>query len=226
MTTPYYSDDHVTLYHGDCRELTEWLDADVLVTDPPYGIGWSRGANINPAIGRYSKPHGGILNDEDTKARDEALSIAANLPALVFGSFYAPPPDRVRQVLVWHKPLDAGVVGSTTGHRRDAEPIYLLDPWPMTTVRWSSVFRSAKKSIKSVTVETGHPHTKPLDLIRELICHCPPGVIADPFAGSGTTLVAAKQLGRKAIGVELEEKYCEIAAKRCAQEVLDFGTAS
>ena len=221
--TPYYEDDFVTLYHGDCRAIAEWLTADVLITDPPYGIGWKRG--INNA--RYSKSHDGIANDEDTSCRDEALALWGDRPAAVFGSFYAPQPPLLRQTLVWAKPADAGVVGSVTGYRRDCEPVYLCGTWPQRTVEWSSVLRSHQQSIKSVTVETGHPHTKPVDIMRLLIDRCPPGVIADPFAGSGTTLRAAKDLGRRAIGIEIEERWCEVAAKRLSQEVLDLtGAAS
>lgn len=67
---------------------------------------------------------------------------------------------------------------------------------------------------------TIHPNEKPLGLMKRLIQCCPQGVLADPFAGSGTTLRAAKDLGRRAIGVELEERYCEVAALRLGQEVL------
>jgi DNA modification methylase len=217
---PYYQDESCTIYHGDCREVRAWLVADVLVTDPPYGINWSRGLNKV----RASKAHEGIANDGDTSARDEVLFMASDKPALVFGSFYAPFPLNTRQLLVWQKPPDAGVVGSTTGYRRDAEPIFIVGPWPQRTVQWSSVIRDASTSIKAVAAQTGHPHTKPLGLLRMLISRCPEGLISDPFMGTGTTLRAAKDLGRKAIGIEIEEAYCEIAAKRLSQSVLPLNT--
>jgi hypothetical protein len=213
--TPYYQDEAVTIYHGDCREILTWLTADVVVTDPPYGIAWTRGTNA----ARNSKSHDGIANDHDTSTRDQALALVSDKPCLVFGSFYAPYPANVRQVLVWHKPPDSGVVGSTTGYRRDVEPIFLVGQWPLRTVRWSSVLHSSG-SISFVAAETGHPHTKPMSLMCVLLTECPFGIVADPFMGSGTTLVAAKRLGRRAIGIELEEKYCEIAAKRLQQGAL------
>jgi len=216
--TPYYEDDHCTIYHGDALNIIESLQFDVIVTDPPYGIAWSRSTNL----ARGSSSHSGIANDEDTSCRDAVLALADDVPAVVFGSFYAPFPSRVRQVCVWQKPADAGVVGSTTGHRRDAEPIFLLGPWPMTKVHRSSVYQSGG-SIRWVCGPTGHPHAKPVDLMRELISIAPSGVILDPFMGSGSTLRAAKDLGRKAVGIELEERYCEIAVKRLGQEVLAFG---
>lgn len=213
--TPYYEQDGIVIYHGDCREILP-LPCDVIVTDPPYGIGWSRGVNRQ----RNSKAHDGIVNDEDTSARDWMLATMRETPAIVFGSFYAPYPSRLRQVLVWHKPADAGVVGSTTGYRRNAEPIYIVGQWPRRDVRWDSVLRSSQDSISAIATETGHPHTKPVDLMRQLLGACPSGVVLDPFMGSGSTLVAAKLHARPAIGIEIEERYCEIAARRLAQDVL------
>lgn len=221
MTTPYYQDDSVTLYHGDCLEITEWLKADVLVTDPPYGIGYSRGFNAK----RGSRSHPGIANDHDTAARDTALAMWGELPAVVFGSLRAEYPSGVRDVLVWHKPPDAGLVGSTTGFRRDIEAIFICGTWPKSTAARSSVLRSGIRSVGnpySPAGRTGHPHAKPVDLLEQLI-GATAGTIADPFAGSGSTLVAARNLGRKAIGVELEERYCELVARRLDQMALDFG---
>jgi DNA modification methylase len=219
MTVPYYQDENVTIFHGDCREIMPQLSFDVVVTDPPYGIGWSRGANA----GRSSAAHAGILNDHDTTARDEAHAISGHdRPAIMFGSFYAPAPVNVKQILVWHKPNDAGVVGSTTGFRRDAEPIYLCGDIAKRTVQWSSVLKSTRLCIREIAEQSGHPHAKPEDIVRQLI-ELNAGVILDPFMGSGTTLRAAKDLGRHAIGIELDEQYCEIAATRMGQGVLDFG---
>jgi site-specific DNA-methyltransferase (adenine-specific) len=225
---PYYSDDHVTLYHGDCREVTEWLDADVLVTDPPYGIGWDNVALTNRTLRGYTRSaklrHEGIAGDEDTSMRDRALEMWDHGPALVFGSPRIAPPSGTKHALTWRKPLDAGVIGSALPWRRDTEAIYVLGSWPKSTGTSSSVI-DGPRGMRSY-VDGTHPHVKPLAVLEQLIAATPPGITADPFAGSGSTLVAAKRLGRKAIGVEIEEKYCEIAAKRLAQEVLEFGTAS
>lgn len=215
MTAPFYSDDSVTLYHGDCREVTDWLAADVLVTDPPYGIGWS----ISTNKAAKSKAHAGIANDADTQARDAVIHLWGDRPALVFGT-WAEQMTEPKQTLVWRKPVDSGVVGSTTGYRRDTELVFLIGAWPVRNSAWSSVIETDTGKGRYLN---GHPHAKPDHLMQTLISRCPPGVISDPFAGSGSTLVAAKNLGRKAIGVELEERYCEIAARRLAQDVLDFG---
>jgi DNA modification methylase len=217
--TPYYQQSGITIYHEDCRDVLPVACA-VIVTDPPYGIGWHRGVNH----ARASKAHDGIANDFDTSARDWMLETMRDVPAVVFGSFYAPYPAALKQVLVWHKPADAGVVGSVTGYRRDAEPIYIVGPWPQRSVKWSGVLKSASDSISAIATETGHPHTKPVDLMRQLIGACPDGVVLDPFMGSGSTLVAAKLHGRRAIGIEVDERWCEVAAVRLQQEALPLST--
>ena len=240
MTDPYYQDDHVTLYHGDCLELADlWTVADVLVTDPPYGIGWARNGISNTstadrAAGNFNgkaRSHfsdAGIFNDETPEARDRALAAWGEGPALVFGSFYAPFPPGFRHVAVFVKALDSGAMSALGGIRRDVEPIFMLGQHPdwKRGGRRTSVFQTRARSAgnpSGYAGRAGHPHAKPLDVLEELITEAaPPGVIADPFAGSGSTGVAAKALGRKAILVELEERYAEIAARRLSQDVLNF----
>lgn len=211
---PYYEDEQVTLYHGDCREVTEWLEADVLVTDPPYGIAWKIGNHPK----RKSVAHAGIANDCDTSCRDAVLDMWGNRPGVVFGAWAAPFPAH-RQVLVWRKPADSGVIGSTTGYRRDTELVFLTGEWPKRSASRSSVLAT---DVGMAAYLNGHPHAKPLGLMAQLI-EWTEGIVADPFAGSGSTLVAARSLGRKAIGVELEERYCEQIAERLSQGVLNFG---
>lgn len=220
---PYYQDDMVALYLGDCRDVTEWLGADVLVTDPPYG----RGAlNIN--ISNRSLGHGrgnvvdrSISGDESTEARDAVLTLWKGRPAVVFGDLRIAAPPGVGQVLIYRKPSDSGM-RSTAGFRRDVEAIYLMG----IPAEWggrSSVIETSTSKINGQfgpAGRYGHAHAKPVDVMEQLVDACPPGVIADPFAGSGSTLVAARNLGHRAIGVEIDERYCETIARRLAQDVL------
>ena len=215
----YYQDDHVTLYHGDClTEHREWLDADVLVTDPPYGSENGVGYGRSGGNGRVGNAF--IANDATTEARDAALAAFGDRPTIAFGTPRMPdPPGHWDHRLVWDK-REPGLNGG---------------PWRYTHesifVRGAGWVRVSASSFSILSFPSGngtwekkqHVHAKPVRLMETLIEAAPPGVIADPFSGSGSTLAAAKNLGRKAIGVELEERYCEVIAKRLDQGVLDFG---
>lgn len=213
MSAPYYSDDLVTLYHGDCREVDVWESAHLLLTDPPYGIKWTA-HSYNPK-GRE------IANDSDTAARNYVLGAWGTVkPAMLFGSPTLPSPHGTKHTLVWRKPPDAGLTGAIGGWRRDWEAIYLLGNWPARNPPRSGVIGGASVGMWSYL--NGHPHAKPVQLFEALLEGAPGGLVADPFAGSGPTLVAARNLGRKCIGVELEERYCELIARRLDQMCLDF----
>lgn len=224
MPVPYYSDDKVTLYHGDCRRMPEWLTADVLVTDPPYGVGYVIGRKSMDLLiaGEIQTDNSSsrILGPEHVAVRDAALSLWGDRPAMVFGSWRAPRPDRTQMRLVWDKVHRS--LGGVGVFKHSDEEVYLLS-WPNPrglAPKHGSVLRCA--ALRG-DARPDHPTPKPVSLMELLIAEAPRGVIADPFAGSGTTLVAARNLGRKAIGVEIEERHCETIARRLAQDVLDFG---
>lgn len=219
---PYYEDDLIQLFHGDCREVTTWLTADVLVTDPPYGtesVGWdvSYGRGQNRRHGRTDMAPGVIVNDATAETRDEVLGMwGARGPMLVFGSPRKPdPPGEWADRLVWNK-TRPGMNGGPWRYLH--ETIYV-------SAGFVRVDNSAVSIITAFPDQKDHIHAKPLALMTRLVAAAPEGVIADPFSGSGSTLAACKQLGRRAIGVEADERYCEIAAKRLAQDTL-FGASA
>jgi hypothetical protein len=142
--TPYYADESVTLYHGDSREVTEWLSADVLVTDPPYGRAWKQGRLS--AKRRADDSHKGIANDGDTTARDDVLGLWGTRPAVVFGDLMLAPPVGTKLVAIYRKPLDAGVRGSVGGFRRDVEGIYLMGKGCVSTrASWTSAVQRDRR---------------------------------------------------------------------------------
>lgn len=194
--------------------------------DPPYGRDWRQGSgsrNGRRYTGRYS--HDGIAGDADTTVRDAALELWGDRCGVVFGDPLIDRPARVKQALGYRKPSGSGTKGTFGGFLRDLELVYLTGPWEAGTSGRSSVLVSGERNIAStygLASRYGHPHAKPVDVMETLIATCPPGVIADPFAGSGSTLVAARNLGRRAVGVELDERYAEKAARRLSQVPLSM----
>ena len=153
-TAPYYADELVTLYYGDCREVTDWLAADVLVTDPPYGRGWKQG-RTHKSNGWADDSHPGIAGDEDTSLRDWALTVWGNRRAIVFGDLMLAPPAPTKQVGVFRKSPLMGTKGTFAGFRRDAEAILLRRPvagwsrWPEQRACQSGARQSGAGQLRS-----------------------------------------------------------------------------
>lgn len=220
----YYEDEFVELHLGDCRAVRGWTRADVLVTDPPYGMGFQSNMRKGGKLDR-------IEGDRDTEVRDAVVDLWGDRkPALMFGRWSVPAPAGERQRLIWHKANTPGMGDLSIPWGPAHEEIHLLG-------RGWDVAATGEKRIGSVITTngarggaagdenvTGHPTPKPVSLMEALIARTPPGVIADPFAGSGATLIAARNLGRRAIGVELEERYCELIVRRLSQQAFDFSS--
>ena len=210
---PYWQGDGIILYLGDCREVTEWLAADVMVTDPPYGI-------AREDSNSRQRPVEVVAGDESTEIRDQALALWGQRPAIIFGSWRRPRPARTSLRLIWHK---ASALPGRTCHAwySAEEEIYLLGSgWIGKPIQNVLVTHERRDGATGLVARIGHPTPKPEGLIERLLLKCPPGVIADPFAGSGSTLVAARNQGRRAVGVEIDERYAERAARRLDQGIL------
>jgi site-specific DNA-methyltransferase (adenine-specific) len=207
-TTPYYDEDGITIYCGDAREILPTLQADLLVTDPPYGC--------NATTGWGGKYDGfSIINDKDTEARDWVLS-QWDGSFIMFGSPKIQQP-KCKARLIWWKGEHTGMGDLSFPWKPDYEDIY-VGGYGFAGPRTSSILRFNART------DSGryHPTEKPIPLMSELISKSPGKIILDPFMGSGSTLVSAKLNNRQSIGIEIEERYCETAANRLAQEVFDF----
>ncbi len=213
LPNPYYEEPGITIYHGDCRTILPLLEdksADLILTDPPYGVGVDYGPG----------------KDNDRRGIGWLLRVLEEC-------------RRVSRVVVW-SPGTVNMVEWIT----ETKP-YWIGAWhkvnqcsrsPLGFGAWEPICfyfdnglgeyvhlgqDSWSIPIAQQSEAEGHPCPKLLKFWRMLIAS-DSSVIVDPFMGSGTTLIAAKQLRRRAIGIEIEEKYCEIAVKRLAQAVLDF----
>jgi site-specific DNA-methyltransferase (adenine-specific) len=200
--TPYYQDDLVTIYHGDCRE---WMpEADVLVTDPPYGIGKDgQTPTTGGHGGRKGYAHLGWDDERPSRETFDRMLASASVAIIWGGNYFADLLPPTGKWLVWDK--------GQRINQSDGE------------LAWTSMDGALRIYTQNrvALMQDGarHPTQKPLSVMRWCI-GMTEGTILDPFMGSGSTLVAAKSLGRKSIGIEIEERYCEIAAQRCSQEVL------
>ena len=220
--TLYYQDPFVTLYHGDClTDHREWVGAHVLVTDPPYGMAYSgfggRKGEPRRTTGKLS-----VAGDGDTSIRDAAIAAWGDRPAIAFGKWSIERPSSTRQVLIWDKSDNGPGMGALDlPWGPSFEEVYVMGKGWAAENRGSSVYR-VKPYTSGDADRPDHPTPKPPGLMELLIAKCPPGTIADPFAGSGATLIAAKNLRRHVVGVELDEKHCETIAKRLSQDVFDL----
>ena len=215
---PYYQDKWVTIYHGDCREVLPQfaVKVDLVLTDPPYGIDIAKTGKVGG--NQLASPKQYLASDWDTaRLGSEVLGLfrTTSHNQIIFGGNYvADLLPASRCWLVWDK--------DNTGNFADCE------------LAWTSFDKSVKKYLwrwngmlqepMSPKDYRYHPTQKPQGLISLIIADWSEvnQTILDPFLGSGTTCYCAKKLNRYSIGIEIEERYCEIAARRCSQEVMEL----
>lgn len=232
--TPYYDDGQCVIYHGDCRDVADSLareSVDLLLTDPPYGMAFVSGWTAAQTTVRSDGIRQGV---RVVRGALNALSgtFANDMHALVFCHWESWPDFYenlchlfpIRNALVWSK-SGGGMGDLRHEYAKDYEIVLFGARSRGRELRGKRVGAVISGHTRVPGSERHVPFQKPVSLLAELVeRHAPDdGMVLDPFMGSGSTLEAAKLLGRRCIGVELDERYCEIAANRLAQGVLNFG---
>jgi len=223
MIEPYYQHNGITIYHGDCLEVMPHLEpVDLVLTDPPYGVEFT--GKVNKDI-KHTNGYANKIGDDLVFFKNVVIeiingAISKHKRVVSFMSN--------KNLMEMPKPNDIGCFYVQFGGR--------VGPWGFGSVNLVLFYgkdpflsrgmgsRPNSWFVNETAPKNGHPCPKPIGWMKKLVIRCsfPGEIIIDPFMGSGTTLVAAKELNRKAIGIEIEEKYCEIAVRRLSQEVFDF----
>ncbi|KKM72594.1 hypothetical protein LCGC14_1418960 [marine sediment metagenome] len=227
LPKPYYQDEWVTIYLGDCREILPELPNGMVVTDPPYNIDYHY---LNYKDNLDDKEYHHLL-----EVSCRCPSVIIHYPEYLFRLSWLLE-EIPRKVIAWcynsntaRQWRGIGWFGTTQPDFSSIKQEYKNK----SDKRIKKLIKEGKRArlydwweinqVKNVSVEkTEHPCQIPQEIIRRILVSTPNEFIIDPFLGSGTTLYCAKKLNRKCIGIEIEEKYCEIAAKRCSQQVFDF----
>lgn len=208
---PYYQDELCTIYHGDCREILPQLEFDWIHTDPPFGINLptnfrSRGRGKLAACRDYAPVY------DDDKPFDPSWLLGLNKPTILWGSnYFCDKLPKQSGWLVWDKLRPPGL------DQADAELAWtnFIKGVRVFRHQWNGMLRASSDVLI-------HPTQKPEALHHWvfLLPWTPSGIGADPYFGSGSFLRASKDAGRRCVGIEIEERYCELAAKRLSQSVL------
>ena len=227
LPAPYYDRDGITIYCADCRTILPHLaPVDLVLTDPPYSSGGfqeagksggsigTRASDVIVADNLSTRGYQRLMREvlRYCHTADEAMIFTDWRMWVYTGDALEDGGWRVRNMLVWDK--EQMGMGLPWRNQHELIAYGKKSPAKMMNGRLGNVLRNLRSG------NAFHPTEKPTDLLKTLIGNTAAEITLDPFMGSGTTLVAARDLGRQAIGIEICEKYCAIAKRRLAQGVL------
>lgn len=215
---PYYSESGIEIHHGDAADFIPSIEADLLLTDPPYGIAY----RVHSHHGHASRLEGETVVGDD--APFDPTPLLRFQRAVIFGGNYMTDVLPPSGWIIWSKVQD-----NRWSHGKHSTRSLAEMAW--TNIhKYVAVYNCfwAGSPMHRMGEERGtqlHPTQKPVALMRWIIDrYTEPGdLVFDPYMGSGPVARACKDTGRRYVGVEIEERYCETAVKRLAQDVIDFG---